>query len=95
MSKFNNGMRAYSEAFTVMTAAGLACGSLVLSAVFAKSALVEGNAKDAGISLGGAAFAAGSGLSAVRSAKKLARMMRGDEQAAGTPPSDDSSPPSL
>lgn len=86
MSKFGNGMQAYGQAVTVMTSIGIGCGSAVLSALFAKSAIAEGSAKDAGIAVSTAFLAVGSGVSAYRSAKNLARMARGDTDAEKSPP---------
>jgi hypothetical protein len=80
MSQTNSGMRAYSEVITVTTAAGLACASAVLTAIFAKNAIVHGSAKDAGIALSGVAITAGSGLAAWRSMKKLFGMVNNNEQ---------------
>lgn len=94
MSKLGNGMQAYSEALTAMTAVGLGCGSAILSIIFAKSAIAEGSAKDAGIAVSTAFLAIGSGVSAYRSAKNMARMARGDVETekSASPPIQSESP---
>lgn len=78
MNNKDNGMRAYAMAASAATSAGVTVGGLTLCAIFAKNAILNGDTKAAGLSLAGAAFAAGAALSTYRQCKSLYRLSKGE-----------------
>lgn len=70
----NNGMQAYGMAASAVTSAGLAVGGLTLGAVFAKNALIGGDAKAGGYAAASVAFATAAAFSTYRQIKALYRL---------------------